>query len=128
MNKTYLDTKLRKIEGQMSYMEKDYNNFKLHNNKQPVYEILNESAVKTTIQTLYDKGLFDNYDNADEVLKDYLLFEVDERRRPDLEKLNDKIHVKCDCINGSIENGIKEPFIDSFALDKTPRHIQRTKI
>ena len=56
----------------MSYMEKDYNNFKLHNNKQPINEVLYESAVKTTIQTLYDKGPFDNYDNADEVLKDYL--------------------------------------------------------
>ena len=32
-------------------------------------EVLIERAVKTTIQILYVKGLFDNYDNADEILK-----------------------------------------------------------
>ena len=53
-------------------------------------EVLIERAVKTSIQTLYHKGLFGNYDNADEVSKKYLLFgEVSERRRPDLGELND---------------------------------------
>ena len=28
--------------------------------------------MKTTIQVLYDKGLFDNYANADKVLEDFL--------------------------------------------------------
>ena len=42
--------------------------------------------MKTTIQILYDKGLFDNFQNADEVLKDFLFTT---RRRPDLEKVND---------------------------------------
>ena len=40
-----------------------------------------QRAVKTTIQILYDKGLFDKFDNTDEVLKDYLLTEVNQRRR-----------------------------------------------
>ena len=39
-----------------------------------------------TIQILYDKKLFDNYDNADEVSKDFLFFQ---RRRLDLEEEND---------------------------------------
>ena len=37
--------------------------------------------MKTTIQILYDKGLFDNYANADKVLEDFL---VTTKRRPDL--------------------------------------------
>ena len=38
-------------------------------NKQSVEEVLIEKAVNTTIKTLYDSDLFDNFDNADEVLK-----------------------------------------------------------
>ena len=34
VNKKYLDTKLSKKEGQISFIEKDYTEFKLHNNKQ----------------------------------------------------------------------------------------------
>ena len=34
----------------------------------------------------------------------------------------DKIHLKCDCIQGSIVNGIKEPILYSFALSSPPRH------
>ena len=41
-----------------------------------------------TIQTLYDKGLFDNSDNTDEVLKNYLPIEVNQRRRPDSDPNN----------------------------------------
>ena len=32
----------------------------------------------------------------------------------------DKIHSKCDCIDGSIVNGVRESILDSFALDKPP--------
>ena len=53
-------------------MEKDYNEFEEQYNKQSVEEILIQRAVKTTIQILYDKGLFDNYTNADKVLEDFL--------------------------------------------------------
>ena len=35
-------------------------------------DILFQRAVKTKIQTLYDKGLFDNYANAVKVLEDFL--------------------------------------------------------
>ena len=39
-----------------------------------------------TVQLLSENELFDKYDNADEVLKDYLLIdEINEKRRPDLD-------------------------------------------
>ena len=57
--------------------------------KQSDDEFLIGEAVKTTIQIFYDRGLFDNYDNADEVTNDYLLIDDNERRRPDLEELKD---------------------------------------
>ena len=88
INKAYLNEKLSKIEGQISYFEKDYNEFKLEYNKQSIEAVLIQRAVKTTIQTLYDKGSFDNFQNADEVLQDSLFTA---RRRPDLEKINDDI-------------------------------------
>ena len=34
----------------------------------------------------------------------------------------DKIHFKCDCIQGSIVNGIREPTLYSFALSSPPGH------
>ena len=34
----------------------------------------------------------------------------------------DKIHLKCDCIQGSIVNGIREPILYSFALSTPPGH------
>ena len=55
-NKAYLDKKVLKINGHLSLPENDYNDFKLQYNKQSMEEIL----VKTMIQKLYDKGLFDN--------------------------------------------------------------------
>ena len=84
INKGYLDSKLLKIDGHLSKLEKDFNEFKLQYNKQSVEEILIQRAVKTTIQILYDRGLFDNFQNAEEVLKDFLFT----TRRPDLEKVN----------------------------------------
>ena len=32
----------------------------------------------------------------------------------------DKVHLKCDCIDGSIMNGTREPILYSFALDQPP--------
>ena len=86
MNKGYLDSKLLKIDGHLSKLEKDYNEFKLQYNKQNVEDILIQRAVKTTIQILYDRGLFDNFRNTEEVLKDFLFTT---RRRHDLEKVSD---------------------------------------
>ena len=89
INKGYLDSKLLKIDGHLSKLEKDFNEFKLQYNKQSVEDILIQRAVKTTIQILYDKGLFDNYANADKVLNDFLFTT---RRRGDLsEEVNDVV-------------------------------------
>ena len=85
INKGYLDSKLLKIDGHLSKLEKDFNEFKLQYNKQNVEEILVQRAVKTTIQIIYDKGLFDNFQNADKVLEDFLFTT---RRRPDLSEEN----------------------------------------
>ena len=89
INKGYLDEKLLKLNGHLSKLEKDYNEFKLQYNKQSAEEILVQRAVKTTLQILYDKGLFDNYANADKVLGDFLFTT---RRGDDLsEEVNDNI-------------------------------------
>ena len=34
----------------------------------------------------------------------------------------DKVHLKCDCINGSIVNGIRESILYPFALSSPPGH------
>ena len=67
-----------KIDGHLSKLEKDYNEFKLQYNKQNVEDIFIQRAVKTTIQILYDKGFFDNYANADKVLEDFFLRQGEE--------------------------------------------------
>ena len=85
INKGYYDEKLIKIDGHLSKLEKDFNEFKLQYNKQNVEDILIQRAVKTTIQILYDTGLFDNYDNADKVLEEFLFTT---RRRGDLSEEN----------------------------------------
>ena len=87
INKGFLDEKLLKIDGHLSKLEKDYNELKKQYDKQAVEEILIQRAVKTTIQILYDKGLFDNFQNADKVLEDFLFVT---RRRGDLsDQIND---------------------------------------
>ena len=79
-----------KINGHLSKLEKDYNEFKLQYNRQSVKNNLIQRAAKTTIQILYDKGLFDKYANADKILKDFLFTT---RRRGDLsEQVNDDVH------------------------------------
>ena len=89
INKSFLDEKLFKINGHLTKLEKEYNDFKKQYNKQSVEEILSQRAVKTTIQILYDKGLFDNYANADKVLEEFLFTT---RRRGDLsEQVNDVV-------------------------------------
>ena len=85
INKGFLDEKLLKINGHLSKLEKDYNEFIKQYDKQAVEDILIQRAVKTTIQILYHKGLFDNYANADKVLEDFLFTT---RRRGDLTEEN----------------------------------------
>ena len=88
INKGYLDEELKKTNGHIAYIEKDYNEFKKQYNEHSVEEILVQRAVKTTIQILYDKGSFDNYANADKVLEDFLFTT---RRRSNLDEVNDNI-------------------------------------
>ena len=85
INKGYLDEKLLKIDGHLSKLEKDYNEFILQYNKQSVEVILIQRAVKTTIQIFYDKGLCDKFQNADKVSEDFLFTT---RRRGDLSEKN----------------------------------------
>ena len=35
---------------------------------------------------------------------------------------DDKVHIKCDCIQGSIVNGVRESILYSFALSAPPGH------
>ena len=89
INKGYLDSKLSKLDGHLSKLEKDYNEFILPYNKQTVEVILIQRTVKTTIQIFFDKGLFDKYAHADKVLEDFLFTT---RRRGDLsERINDDV-------------------------------------
>ena len=64
VNKAFLDTEISKLQALLSLIEKDYDEIKLLSNKQSVEAVLIDKAVKTTIQVLYDKVLFNNYDNA----------------------------------------------------------------
>ena len=81
----FLVRKISKIEGHLSLVEKYYNEFILHSYKQSIEEQLVQRAVKATIQILYDKSVLDDYDNADEVLKDFLFT----RKRLDSDQVND---------------------------------------
>ena len=71
INKAYRDKNLKKIVGHFSYIEHDYKQFILQYNKQTVEEVLVQGTVKTTIQKLFDKGLFDAFPKADKVLQDF---------------------------------------------------------
>ena len=88
INKGYLDEILLKINGHLTSLEKDYNEFEVQYTKQSVEEVLVQRAVKTTIQILYGKGLFDNYANADKVLED---FSFTTEWREDLEEVIDVV-------------------------------------
>ena len=46
INKAYLDEKLKKIDGHIYYIEKNYNEFKLKYNKQSVEDILIKEPLK----------------------------------------------------------------------------------
>ena len=69
INKAYLDEKLNKMDGHISYTGNDYNDFKSQNNKQSAPEILIQRAVRTNMQKLYNNELFDNFANAEEIKK-----------------------------------------------------------
>ena len=72
INEEYLNTTLDEEKGHISYIGKNITNeFKYYERCNG--EVRIEKARKTTIQKVYAKRLFDNYDNANEVLKNYLL-------------------------------------------------------
>ena len=72
INKVYLHANSSRIEGQNSFIEKDYNYFKILSDKLSKKEVLIQRAVKTTIEILCDRRfLFDSFPNADKVLKDF---------------------------------------------------------
>ena len=50
----------------MSYTEKNYKDFNLRSDKQFEEEVLIQRAVKTTMQVLFDIGLFDQHKIAHE--------------------------------------------------------------
>ena len=85
LHRSYLDKKVLKIDGHISLLEKKHNEVEILSDKQPIEEVLIERAAKTTIQKLYDKGLFVGFPNADENLEDFLFVT---RRRCDLEESN----------------------------------------
>ena len=68
ITKAYLDTDFSKVEGHISYIEKDHIDFRdVERSKRQCDEgFLVEKAVETTIQILCDRGFFDNYENASE--------------------------------------------------------------
>ena len=90
VSKAYLDTKTSKIEGHISFTGTAFNEIKSveRSNKQSDEGFSIERVVKSILQMFHDKGLIDDYDNADEVPKDYPLCE---RLRLNLEELNDII-------------------------------------
>ena len=61
INKAYPDEKQRKVYCHFLLLEKDYNGVKLQYKKQSVEEFIIQRAMKTTMQTLYDKGLVDDF-------------------------------------------------------------------
>ena len=90
INKVYLDEKFKKIDGYISYMEKEYNDFKLQSNKHSVEETSIQRASKTTTQRLYDESLFDSFPNEHKILKDFLFVRGDVCRG-DLHEVKDVI-------------------------------------
>ena len=67
--------------------------------------------MKTTSELLYDKGLFDKCYDSDQILKHYLFIgKVSNRRRPDLEKLND-------------DNNVIQGFCSQIKFEKKQRQI-----
>ena len=73
INKAYLDKELLKIDGYISILEKTYSEFKKPNDKHTIEEVSIQRAVKTTIQILFDNGLFDSFSNADDVSEGFFV-------------------------------------------------------
>ena len=88
VSKPYLDTKISKKESHSSFIDKEYNEYKLLGNKESVEEILIQKTKKTDVQKHLDTNFFDKYDKTDEVLK---AFSFVERRGSNLLTIKDFI-------------------------------------
>ena len=70
VSKAYLDTSLSKREGHLTKREIDYEEKKVHNDKdanQSNNEVKIEKTLKIAGKNYISKELFDEYDDADEV-------------------------------------------------------------
>ena len=76
INKAYLDEKLSKLDGHLSFLKKDNNEVKKLTKKHSSKEVLIRIAVKTTTQMLHDKGFLDIFPNADRVLKGFFCYKT----------------------------------------------------
>ena len=76
--------------------------------------------MKTSRQVPNDKRLFDNFDNADEVLKHFLLIVVNERRRPNLDQIIDvfqRFYSQIQFKNKGTSNIATEQIVPSLSLN-----------
>ena len=67
INKACLDEKLSKIDSHLSLLDNGCKEYILQYNKHSVEEVVIQTAVKTTIQILYDKGILNDFPNADKI-------------------------------------------------------------
>ena len=74
MNKAYLDTEISNIKGHISLIEKDYNEFKLCNDKDAKHPLGLEKPNKQSEEVSIERAV---------------KTEVNERRRTDVEEVND---------------------------------------
>ena len=89
--KWFLDIKKRVVDHEVNqrYLEQDFKNKLSEQRKEIITEAVRiiedkhrtekldkckQKAVRDTIQTLYDKGLFDSYENKDQMFEKYLNF------------------------------------------------------
>ena len=73
INERCFETKIAELNIHNSFREKTFHEYVSHNSKLSIEEVLIERAVKAAVQLPYDKGLFDNYDNADGVLEGFFV-------------------------------------------------------
>ena len=71
INEANLDGNFLKLNGQITLSEIFFNKVKLHYNKPSVEESLSRRAIYTTTPIFFVKRLFDNFQNADKVLKGF---------------------------------------------------------
>ena len=69
VTKSFPDIRLTEAKKRMSNTDKDYKETGLRSKKETEVEVLFGKAVKTTMKKLYDLGMFNIFEKANEVLK-----------------------------------------------------------